>query len=251
MPITITCPDCDSRIRAPDSVEGRPVTCPKCGNHFTATPSPDPLPTPTPVALPSQPKSEPLLPVLPAPPAKGKVEPSALVPKAKPEVPATNAATPPNAAAPVRPRNDSPPAAAPPEPLLKLENWADIAAAPPEPLPTKEETTPLYAPRSPNVLVDFLLFRRLIAPVVIQIFFWFGFVGCVLFGGLLFARVLTLLQAGERFGPVAGYLFGTLAVWFLGPLMVRVACEVLILFFRMNDTLIEIKKATQELPDEE
>jgi hypothetical protein len=91
----------------------------------------------------------------------------------------------------------------------------------------------------------------MIAPVVIQIFFWFGFVGCVLFGGLLFARVLTLLQSGERFGPVAGYLFATLAVWFLGPLLVRVACEVLILFFRMNETLLEIKNASQELPDEE
>ena len=35
MPITITCPDCESRIRAPDSVEGRPVTCPKCGTAQT------------------------------------------------------------------------------------------------------------------------------------------------------------------------------------------------------------------------
>jgi Domain of unknown function (DUF4282) len=169
------------------------------------------------------------------------------LPRAKPDL------APAGAAALAKPRAEPPAVPATPasEPLLKLENWAEIAAAPPEPAPLKEETLPLFPPRSPNVLVDFLLFRKMIAPVVIQIFFWFGFVGCVLFGGLLFARVLTLLQAGERFGPVAGYLFGTLAVWFLGPLLVRVACEVLILFFRMNDTLNEIKKATQELPDEE
>jgi len=143
------------------------------------------------------------------------------------------------------------PAPLPAAPPLKLENWAEIATAPPEPAAEKQETPPPPEPRAPNVLVDFLLFRKMIAPVLIQVFFWFGFIGCVLFGGLLFARVLTMLQKQEGFGPVAGYLFGTLAVWFLGPLVVRVACEVLILFFRMNDTLIDIKKATQELPDEE
>jgi hypothetical protein len=235
MPITIQCPGCDSRVRAPDSVEGRPVTCPKCGNHFTAVASPDPPAAPAvvtakalaavPSPVPAKTKSEPAVPV------KTRESSIGLAARPKTELPA--------------------PTASSSEPPIKLESWAEIATGPPELPPEKEEALAPTAPRAPNVLVDFLLFRRMIAPVVIQIFFWFGFIGCVLFGGLLFARVLTMLQKGDGFGPVAGYLFGTLAVWFLGPLVVRVACEVLILFFRMNDTLIEIKKATQELPDEE
>jgi hypothetical protein len=240
MPITIQCPGCESRVRAPDSVEGRPVTCPKCGNHFTAVASPEPPAAPAVASAkakdlsvasssaPSKTKSEPAVPVKTRDSSLGLAPAPA---KSKTELPA--------------------PTAASSEPPIKLENWAEIATAPPELPPEKEDALAPPAPRAPNVLVDFLLFRRMIAPVVIQIFFWFGFIGCVLFGGLLFARVLTMLQKGDGFGPVAGYLFGTLAVWFLGPLVVRVACEVLILFFRMNDTLIEIKKATQELPDEE
>lgn len=192
MPITITCPDCDSRIRAPDSVSGRPVTCPKCGKHFTALPGPD--------------------------------------------LPPTNKTIVATAAAP-----------APPPPAE--DGWAEIVESPPDkpeappppvPPPTVEMTEETSRP--PNVLLDFLLFRKMVAPVIVQTFFWFSFVGCILFGGLLFAQVLSLLQQGAGFAPLAGYLFATFGVWFLGPLLARLICEILILLFRIHDTLREIQE---------
>lgn len=205
MPITITCPDCDSRIRAPDSVSGRPVTCPKCGKHFTALPGSD-----------------------------------------QPPLNKTVVAT----------------AAAPAPPPPAEDGWAEIVQSADEPPPEKPEAKPAPVPeppptslpdgrgsereeehsRPPNVLLDFLLFRKMVAPAIVQIFFWFSFVGCILFGGLLFAQVLSLLQQGAGFAPLAGYLFATFAIWFLGPLLARLICEVLILLFRIHDTLREIQE---------
>ncbi len=199
MPITITCPDCDARIRAPDSMEGRPVRCPKCAAHFTAAASPDPPPAP--------PRDETPLPA-----------PSAVTAPALP---------------PVSPAVDDRPAAV----------WSELPQpTAPKPAPEAEPKASEPAPApAPNVLADFLFFRKLAAPVLIQILFWCGFAGCVLVGGLQFAGVLALLNRGERFGVVAGPLLLTLGIWFLGPLVIRLACEVLVAFFRMQDALREIR----------
>jgi len=36
MPITIACPNCDTRLEAPDDIEGKKVQCKKCGERFRA-----------------------------------------------------------------------------------------------------------------------------------------------------------------------------------------------------------------------
>ncbi len=84
--------------------------------------------------------------------------------------------------------------------------------------------------------VDLLMFRRMIAPSLIIILFWMGLVGVVVSSigmiGLGFA-------AGSAGIPVA--LGGVLSL-FIGPLAVRLWCEVLIVIFRINESLTDIRE---------
>jgi hypothetical protein len=90
---------------------------------------------------------------------------------------------------------------------------------------------------------DFLVFRKMITPMIIQIIFWVGVAICVI-GGL----VGIFLGVGQRYGSlfeVLVLLVPGLLLLIIGPLVVRVWCELLILFFRMNETLTEIKNNTE------
>lgn len=46
MPITVTCPACQTRIAAPDAAAGRAVKCPKCAARVAVPPDDDPDPPP-------------------------------------------------------------------------------------------------------------------------------------------------------------------------------------------------------------
>lgn len=74
---------------------------------------------------------------------------------------------------------------------------------------------------------DFLLFRRLITPVLIQVVFW-----------LCFAF---LVYAGIKDIMLKAY-FTAVQVLIAGPLLLRVVCELLILAFRINTNLYEINQ---------
>jgi len=82
---------------------------------------------------------------------------------------------------------------------------------------------------------DFLKFRKMITPAIIQILFWVGAVISVL-GGLIIMGT-----SFSRYGGGAGTFFGGLLTLVFGPIVTRIYCEILILFFRMNETLTEIK----------
>ena len=84
---------------------------------------------------------------------------------------------------------------------------------------------------------DFFAFRTMITPVIIQIIFWVGVALCVIFG-------LGAIFVGSRYGN-GGPLWGVL-VLILGPVAVRIYCEILIIFFRINETLTEIKHTLEE-----
>ena len=84
---------------------------------------------------------------------------------------------------------------------------------------------------------DFLSFRTMITPVIIQIIFWVGVVLCIIFG---LAAIFVGSQYGER-----GVVWGVLVLIF-GPVLVRIYCEILIIFFRINETLTEIKHTLEE-----
>lgn len=81
---------------------------------------------------------------------------------------------------------------------------------------------------------DFMSFRRMVTPVIIQVFFWIGAVGAVIAG-------LTLIISGgtaemSEAEAVAG---GVLTLIF-GPLAARLYAELLIVVFRINETLTDI-----------
>jgi hypothetical protein len=81
----------------------------------------------------------------------------------------------------------------------------------------------------------------MVTPIIIQIVFWIGVVACVV-GGLMVMFVIELP------GPKAQQFLSGLALLLLGPVAVRVYCEVFILLFRMNETLTDIKNNTGRRP---
>jgi hypothetical protein len=85
---------------------------------------------------------------------------------------------------------------------------------------------------------DFLLYRRMITPYIIMVIFW------------LAVAVLVISLVGASIGLFAGDNNDNsplllCVIWPiglpLGILFIRIYCELLILFFRMNETLTEIK----------
>jgi hypothetical protein len=86
---------------------------------------------------------------------------------------------------------------------------------------------------------DFLAFRTMLTPVIIQAIFWLGAAVCVI-AGLVF-----VLSGVGQYGGGPNVLKGFLLL-FLGPIAVRVYCEILIIIFRINETLTEIKLALED-----
>lgn len=82
---------------------------------------------------------------------------------------------------------------------------------------------------------DFLTFRKMITPMIIQVLFWIGAVVSVIAG-----IIMIIGGASSPYGGGAAVLTGLLLL-VLGPLAVRIYCELLIILFRMNETLTEIK----------
>ena len=81
---------------------------------------------------------------------------------------------------------------------------------------------------------DFLSFRKMLTPIIIQIIFWIGIVVCVI-GGIVYIVMGVASRGGGEM-----VLYGILSL-IIGPLAVRIYCEILIVVFRINDTLTEIK----------
>ena len=80
---------------------------------------------------------------------------------------------------------------------------------------------------------DFLTFKKMIAPVVIQSAFWLGVLGCVISGLLIIFAPSNTADLNQRIGGVFLIL--------IGPIGVRVWCELLIVIFKIHESLLEIK----------
>lgn len=87
---------------------------------------------------------------------------------------------------------------------------------------------------------DFLTFRTMLTPLLIQAVFWVGSAVAVVVGLAYLGRGLSLQHGG---GP---YVFWGLVILLGGPLLVRLYCEIFIVFFRINETLTEIKHVLEE-----
>lgn len=83
---------------------------------------------------------------------------------------------------------------------------------------------------------DFLYFRKMLTPIVIQIVFWIGVVTSFI-GGIVMM--------------FDNFLQGLLAA-ILGPIFVRIFTELIIVTFKINDSLTDIRnvklKESKETP---
>lgn len=73
---------------------------------------------------------------------------------------------------------------------------------------------------------DFLCFRTMITPVIVQVLFWLA---------VLFSMIIAIFNFVHT-----KYLYGVEIIIF-GPLFARIAAELIMIFFRMNDSLTKIK----------
>jgi hypothetical protein len=80
---------------------------------------------------------------------------------------------------------------------------------------------------------DFLSFRKMVTPLIIQVIFWIGVGLCVIAG-----LVEIVTGAPSRLGGLVTLL--------LGPILVRIWCELVIVAFRINETLTDIRKNTEK-----
>ena len=80
---------------------------------------------------------------------------------------------------------------------------------------------------------DFLMFRRMVAPILVVIVFLIGTVWCL-------ASVWSAVRDEEWL--LAAY-------WIAGAFLFRLVCEGVILLFRMNETLTDIHRAELSTAD--
>ena len=111
-----------------------------------------------------------------------------------------------------------------------------------------------------SIALDYLFFRRMITPLIIQFLFWSTTILLVCAGiyqivdGLIPQNRAIVTSSGflgetrttysgdkkiDLREVVAGFLTMT-----MGPVLLRIYCELLILFFRMNETLTDIRTNT-------
>jgi hypothetical protein len=86
---------------------------------------------------------------------------------------------------------------------------------------------------------DFLAFRKFMTPVFIQIIFWIGVAGIVIFGFV--SLIAGLTSPGQALGGVLGFFIGMP----IGLVLWRVYCEILMVFFRMLSRLESIDSKTR------
>ena len=85
-------------------------------------------------------------------------------------------------------------------------------------------------------------FDKMITPVIIKSIFWIGVV-------LVVVASLIVIIAGVIDGSVGGILLGIfwgILTLVLGPLFVRIWCELMIVAFEIHKNLVEINRKTQE-----
>lgn len=87
---------------------------------------------------------------------------------------------------------------------------------------------------------EFFSFRKMITPTIIRFIFWIGA------GFMVIAGLVMLFSNLGRYGDAASAIGGLLTI-LIGPVIVRIACEQVILFFRINETLSEIRQDLREV----
>jgi Domain of unknown function (DUF4282) len=99
----------------------------------------------------------------------------------------------------------------------------------------------LTSGRSGGSFVDYLVFRRMVTPVIIVIMFYLG-AALILLAGLVYGIISLIALLGSRGTALMGLLGLLVAALstIVGLVMWRVFCEVLISVFRILDNVREI-----------
>lgn len=88
----------------------------------------------------------------------------------------------------------------------------------------------------------YLSFDKMITPIFIKIAFWVGMIGSIIGGTGLIMSGLLAENLGFIQVPVG------LFVLIVGPLIVRIYCELLIILFKMHQSINEIKFVLSDPP---
>lgn len=84
---------------------------------------------------------------------------------------------------------------------------------------------------------DFFEFRKLITPAVIKVVFVLGVVVILFLGALDVKAGLNAIDFGG-----GALIFSGLLKIFFGPIIVRVVCEIVLVLFKINDSLHEMRR---------
>lgn len=103
-------------------------------------------------------------------------------------------------------------------------------------------------------LKNFLNFEKMITPVIIKILFWIALAASAI-GGIatFFVILIPAIDSGDGLRIIGAFLLGILSAvlsFALGALISRIYAELLILFFRINETLSDIKFLLTEKTEE-
>ena len=93
---------------------------------------------------------------------------------------------------------------------------------------------------------SFFSFERMVTPVIIRFLFWIGFIASLIGGAVIFFGGIIGGISNSEIGTILGGFFGGPLAAIFGILIVRIYCELLILFFRINETLTDIKRILVE-----
>ncbi|MDB5309699.1 MAG: hypothetical protein JWO38_3901 [Gemmataceae bacterium] len=96
--------------------------------------------------------------------------------------------------------------------------------------------------KGPSNIGAYLSFRKMIVPVIIQIVFWV-LVGAILLGAIVYAVISLFLGNGMLILIAFGSLIIGVPLYIL---LVRMYCELVMIVFRMYDTLTDIKQILEK-----
>jgi hypothetical protein len=138
---------------------------------------------------------------------------------------------------------------APPTKPQMEQGFANAAEATPQSafstLDEIEEDAEPQPGRSAGGFIDYLLFRRMVTPVIIVVLFYLGIL-LQLAGALyLFVMGIVTIASGTR---VVGLLtvLASIVGTIVGMIVWRIFCEVLITMFRILDNVREINEQTKQ-----
>ncbi|AKS41374.1 DUF4282 domain-containing protein [Wenzhouxiangella marina] len=103
------------------------------------------------------------------------------------------------------------------------------------PAPIRSEAAP-QRPVEESPMGEFLAFRRFATPVLVKIAFWIGTLVCLVLG----MNTIDAANQGWRGTNAAMVWTGVLTIT-LGPLLLRIAGELILVVFRINERLAALE----------